>query len=918
MAEIKISELEPTTDLEGLYTIGSDKNNLSKKVSLQFLREAADYAIEQGDYAQQEGSTIESRITDFKAETDAKLTELESEVGLYQTRFETERKLSTKVLDCDIKKGERFLIKLSGSVDGSRLILRANDGYGPTIVDYVETDVIYDNVAKEDISSIYLWHENITSAISVDIVVKSKVSISDTEIKELREYTIESIGEFSGNVEDIDYKSPTKMLDCKISTGDEFYIRLSGSVDGSRLMLRANGGYGSTIVDYVEADVWYKVIAKEDIFSIYLWHENIASAISVRVEVKSNLSSSSVEIENLTKYAENAIGKIESQKFNISNKNVTKIVDCSIKQGDVFYVLLSGSVDGSRLMLRANDGYGPTIVDYVEANKLYKCTAKTDINSIYLWHEQITSTISVSLTLDTALSASEHIVKEIEDNIDDNRSYWEGQTLNATSASASYVLTDLKIPQGKKYQVRIVGEKTDSSRLLLFANGTSYDTGSIIASNIELGKWYTTTKDIETNKIGLWYEELTGTFSLRAELRLATNTEYLSEKIDVIDSGIYEKSVMHKNIIGSPTYHIGALQHDSLMSAQVPKKSFVCFRTDDTSPFILSFLPKFASLFESMGFRYSMGLNLGEDYITSKDIQILRELQAKGFDIADHTPQDTTFYVDILPEWESLFSEWKDGILETKTLESGYKRLYLKYEIDANPTEYVYGGGFRTQAGTNKIVGDFSSDGTNTHHAGFNNKALLYDWYLVYVWIDKDNGEVKKGWNIVSAKDDGSISIVDSANNALNFASTSDINISIYMGVPYLGNDATCCLLYASQLWFIHYGLERPMIWIQNGGDHPHARPDALQYALCELNMDSAETMQNRQDITYCFADAVENYNACTWWEQDNALHIDEINESALPEAKILIAKAVAEKRIITIGSHYRYSNFSGLTDSEK
>lgn len=81
MAEIKISELEPTTDLEGLYTIGSDKNNLSKKVSLQFLREAADYAIEQGDYAKQEGSTIESRITDFKAETDAKLTELESETS---------------------------------------------------------------------------------------------------------------------------------------------------------------------------------------------------------------------------------------------------------------------------------------------------------------------------------------------------------------------------------------------------------------------------------------------------------------------------------------------------------------------------------------------------------------------------------------------------------------------------------------------------------------------------------------------------------------------------------------------------------------------------------------------------------------------------------------------------------------------
>ena len=32
----KISELAETTDLAGLYTIGSDRNNQSKKVSLQF------------------------------------------------------------------------------------------------------------------------------------------------------------------------------------------------------------------------------------------------------------------------------------------------------------------------------------------------------------------------------------------------------------------------------------------------------------------------------------------------------------------------------------------------------------------------------------------------------------------------------------------------------------------------------------------------------------------------------------------------------------------------------------------------------------------------------------------------------------------------------------------------------------------
>lgn len=53
MAERKISELESTTDLQGLYTIGTDKNNNSKKVKLQFVKEAADYANAQGDYAKE-------------------------------------------------------------------------------------------------------------------------------------------------------------------------------------------------------------------------------------------------------------------------------------------------------------------------------------------------------------------------------------------------------------------------------------------------------------------------------------------------------------------------------------------------------------------------------------------------------------------------------------------------------------------------------------------------------------------------------------------------------------------------------------------------------------------------------------------------------------------------------------------------
>ena len=121
----KISELQETTDLAGLYTIGTDKNQQSKKVSLQFLKEAADFANAQGDYAKEVGDTVAGNVgvnayptfsastqyaagsvvnyngklyrftslhpagawvgtdavlTSIKAEADLKLTELESEV----------------------------------------------------------------------------------------------------------------------------------------------------------------------------------------------------------------------------------------------------------------------------------------------------------------------------------------------------------------------------------------------------------------------------------------------------------------------------------------------------------------------------------------------------------------------------------------------------------------------------------------------------------------------------------------------------------------------------------------------------------------------------------------------------------------------------------------------------------------------
>lgn len=56
MADIigkKISELPEVTEIEGTYTVVSNRNTKSGKLSLKFLKEVADYANRAGDYANQ-------------------------------------------------------------------------------------------------------------------------------------------------------------------------------------------------------------------------------------------------------------------------------------------------------------------------------------------------------------------------------------------------------------------------------------------------------------------------------------------------------------------------------------------------------------------------------------------------------------------------------------------------------------------------------------------------------------------------------------------------------------------------------------------------------------------------------------------------------------------------------------------------
>lgn len=96
----KISELEESKTLVGLYTVGSvpvtdpetgKTREETRKVSLEFIKDKTDdavvqaaYAKEQGNYAKGIGDGLNARVTaveERNTEQDQKLTELESEIG---------------------------------------------------------------------------------------------------------------------------------------------------------------------------------------------------------------------------------------------------------------------------------------------------------------------------------------------------------------------------------------------------------------------------------------------------------------------------------------------------------------------------------------------------------------------------------------------------------------------------------------------------------------------------------------------------------------------------------------------------------------------------------------------------------------------------------------------------------------------
>ena len=73
----------------------------------------------------------------------AELTELESDIGYYVAEKHITTINTSKLIDCQIPAKQTFYVRLTGTTDGSRLIIRANGAYGAILADNVELGKIY-------------------------------------------------------------------------------------------------------------------------------------------------------------------------------------------------------------------------------------------------------------------------------------------------------------------------------------------------------------------------------------------------------------------------------------------------------------------------------------------------------------------------------------------------------------------------------------------------------------------------------------------------------------------------------------------------------------------------------------------------------------------------------------------------------
>ena len=246
---------------------------------------------------------------------------------------------------------------------------------------------------------------------------------------------------------------------------------------------------------------------------------------------------------------------------------------------------------------------------------------------------------------------------------------------------------------------------------------------------------------------------------------------------------------------------------NNIYPQSLSKKAGICFRTDDNQP-ISSYL-EYAALFNKYNQKFCLAVNLGRPEITPDYINGLKQIQASGHEMMDHTPQHmTTYFTTILPTDYYLNNPGVQRI-------SGNK-IELKYVpvniADAKRTGYVNIQG-DIVTGTNGIFSNFSKTDCYLYFPTLNKLVFISE---ISGWIDQNRVKVTDFWR-----------------DSINLGSYQNIQFYNFdIDNVHLTVDGLKVLAEESIRLANYYNLERPYTWIQPGGYFPHIYRYELKQAI--------------------------------------------------------------------------------------
>lgn len=347
------------------------------------------------------------------------------------------------------------------------------------------------------------------------------------------------------------------------------------------------------------------------------------------------------------------------------------------------------------------------------------------------------------------------------------------------------------------------------------------------------------------------------------------------------------------------------------------KKGAIAIRIDDNQvDAVTAGSPSvFDAIFDKFGYKviYSVNCALPE-------IERFSDVQRRGHELCDHTPNHNCNYFTLPPNSIDLFTSLiGHGIKSIANNKATLDILILDNAVDVSnpanvPVDLVNlkigtNNAYSLVSGTARINGDFS--------------AYLASPYF-FVYIDNINGD-KIGWVPVKWNDVHSDYCLVKMPDESEIVFTADENITLYAqrtGHPEritLSNDATYCLMLAGVEWFRYYGLETPFKWSQPGGTWPYLNPASATFALKKLGMEYASLSTAMNDVA-----RIITYNHERTYPKINQFTADldfgSSEYADLDVFKARIAEYIAKRCVVTMLSHHYIAktSFGGSTAAEK